>query len=215
MGSATVRALADRQGPRYQETMESVEVSAARWRPLTGGSAVWLFMAVEVVTFGMFLLAFAWGWRGDPTGYAESQALLHPISGLRGTVLLLLGSGMAWQAVLANEAGRPRATAGWMLGAAASGLAFTVNKALEYADPALAGVGLSTNGFWFAYLFLTVLHLLHVLLGVVGLPWVAWRARRGEYGPANPLTVEAAAAYWHLVDVVWVLLFPILYLMRP
>lgn len=190
--------------------MNSVE--SRRWAPLSGGVAVWVFMTVEVVTFGMFLVAFAWGWRGAPDAFAEAQAALHPHSALRGTVLLLVGSGLAYQAVCAAADGRHRATAGWLLAAAASGLAFSVNKVLEYADPALAGVTLSTNGFWFSYLFLTALHLLHVLGGVVGLPWVAWRASRGE---ASLLSVEGAAAYWHLVDVVWLLLFPTLYLMHP
>ncbi|MCK6504881.1 cytochrome c oxidase subunit 3 [Myxococcota bacterium] len=193
--------------------MQSADtLSPPRWRPLTGGTAVWVFMTVELVTFGMFLLGHAWGWRSEPDAYRQGQALLHPASGLRGTVLLLLGSGLAYQGVLAFEESRRRASAAWLLAAAAAGLAFAVNKVLEYADPALADVTLSTSTFWFGYLFLTGLHLLHVLGGVAVLPWLAWRAWQGQ---AEALTVQAGAAYWHLVDVIWVLLFPILYLMQP
>lgn len=193
----------------------SIDSPTRRWHPLTGGTAIWVFMGVELVTFGLFLLTFAWGWRGDAEAYRQGQALLHLDSGLRGTALLLLGSGLAYQAVLANAEDRPSATAGWLVGAAGTGLAFAVNKVLEYQDPALAEVTLSTSMFWFFYLFLTGLHLLHVLAGVVALPVLAWQVRRGAYGSADPLAIEAGAAYWHLVDLVWVLLFPILYAMHP
>lgn len=181
-------------------------------QPLTGGTAVWIFMAVELITFGMFLVGHAWGWRSDPDAWREGQALLHPASGLRGTLLLLVGSGLAYLGVLQHEAGRDRAAAAWLLAASATGAGFVVNKLVEYADPAMAGVSLSTSGFWFGYLFLTVLHLLHVIGAVLVLPWIAWLAWRGR---APALTVQAGASFWHLVDLVWLLLFPILYLVHP
>lgn len=178
-------------------------------------------MTVEVVTFGMFLLGHAWGWRSEGEVFRDAQALLHPGSGARGTAVLLVGSWFAYQAVLENHtatedpARRARATAGWLLGAAVAGVLFTVNKCVEYASPDLANVTLSTNAFWFSYLFLTGLHLLHVVGGVLALGWIAREASRGAYGPERALTVEAVAAYWHLVDLIWILLFPILYVMHP
>ncbi len=197
------------------EHLASADAAApVRWHPLTGGNAVWLFMGIEVATFGMFLLAHAWGWSGREEIYAASQARLHVDSAVLGTVLLLVGSGFAYQAVLAT-ARRPRAAAGWLAATALTGVAFSVNKVFEYASPELAGVTLSTNGFWFSYLFVTGLHLAHVLGGVGILAWLAARVRRGVPGPETALHVEAAAAYWHLVDVTWLLVFPILYLMHP
>lgn len=197
--------------------MEGVHANApaTRWRPLTGGSVVWVFMTVEIVTFGLFLLVFAAGWRDQREVYAAAQALLHRDSGLRGTALLLLGSGLAYGGVLQNASGKARNTSLLLVGAAITGVAFSVNKIAEYASPSLADVSLSTNDFWFAYLFLTGLHLLHVIGGVGFLVYVAARARSGAYGPTNALTIEACAAYWHLVDLVWLLVFPILYLMHP
>lgn len=182
-------------------------------RSLSGGTAVWVFMAVEVVTFGAFLVGHAWGWRGDPAGYTAAQARLHPDSAVRGTVLLLVGSWLAYEAVLANT--NRTTTHPWLFGAAAAGTAFCLNKLVEYASPSLDGVSLSSGGFWFGYLFLTVLHLLHVAGGAVALTVLGVRARAGAYGPGNRLPVEAGAAYYHLVDLIWILLFPILYLMRP
>ncbi len=185
-----------------------------RWQPLTGGTAVWIFMAVEVVTFGMFLLYHAYSWRGEASIYLESQALLHPDSAALGTTLLLLGSWAAYQGVLACEAHRHRVGARWFAGTTLSGLLFSANKLLEYGD--LEGITLSTNGFWFSYLFLTGLHLLHVIGGVIGFAWLAVTVHRQAPGSdENLLTVQSGAAYWHLIDVVWLLLFPILYLMHP
>ncbi len=183
------------------------------WKPLTGGTAVWIFMSVEVLTFGLFMLGHAWGWRTHPQVFAESQALLHVDSGVRGTAILLTGSWFAYQGVLASAQDRSRASARWLAAGAAAGVLFTANKLVEYASPALADVTLSTNAFWFSYLFLTGLHLIHVIGGVAFLSWLALRAARQR--PADPLLVESGAAYWHLVDVVWVLLFPVLYVMHP
>ena len=176
---------------------------------------MWVFMSVEVVTFGLFLLGHAWSWRGDPVAFAASQAMLHPASGVRGTFFLLLGSGLAYQGVLAQQANRRSASAKWMALAATAGSLFCINKVIEYADPALAEVTLSTNAFWFSYLFLTGLHLFHVVGGVIVLGWLAWRAGWSASGPVELGTAEAGAAYWHLVDIIWVLLFPIIYLMHP
>jgi cytochrome c oxidase subunit 3 len=60
----------------------------------------------------------------------------------------------------------------------------------------------------------TGLHFLHVLAGVGFLVPTAWRAARGAYGPESPTTVEAVAVFWHLVDLIWILLFPLFYLVR-
>lgn len=181
-------------------------------RALTGGSAVWIFMSVEVLTFGLFLLGHAWRWREQPQVFAASQALLHPESGARGTVILLLGSWCAYQAVLAHGGGRSPRCAWWLVAAAASGVAFSANKIVEYQSPELAAATLSTDAFMFSYLFLTQLHLLHVIGGVLLLSWLALRARAGA---ASLRYVQAGATCWHLIDVIWLLLFPTLYLMHP
>ncbi len=185
----------------------------ARWHPLTGGAAVWIFMAVEVVTFGLFLLGHAWGWRSEPEVFAQAQALLHPGSAVRGTALLVGGSWLAYQAVLRREGEPAMDVSRALAGAAGLGVLFTLNKIAEYAS--LGGVNLSTNAFWFSYLFLTFLHLLHVIAGIGFFAWLAWKCRGGAPAPDDPISVEAAAAYWHLVDLIWVLLFPLLYLLHP
>ncbi|MCB9743900.1 MAG: cytochrome c oxidase subunit 3 [Alphaproteobacteria bacterium] len=186
-----------------------------RWQPLTGGSAIWIFMTVEVVTFGGFLLWHAATWRSQPEVFAAAQAHLDLGSGVLGTVLLLLGSWAAYQGVLSNARGYHQETAGWLLAASLGGVAFTVNKIWEWIPHWDEGLTLSSDAFWFTYFFLTQLHVMHVIPGVVILAVLAWRSAHGAYGPENALSVEAGAAYWHLVDVIWILLFTIVYAMHP
>lgn len=177
-------------------------------------------MCIEVGTFSMFLLHYSYSWSGNAPVYLASQARLHIDSATFGTLLLLLGSWAAYQGVLAHEDRRPRAGAIWFLGTTISGIAFSANKIYEYAG--LGDITLSTNGFWFSYLFLTALHLLHVLIGVGAFTWMALRAWRRDAkndtfstDGGSSTVYQTGAAYWHLVDVIWLLLFPMLYLMHP
>ncbi len=181
---------------------------------LTGGTALWIFMTVEVLTFALFLLVHAWGWRSEPEVYRAGQAMLHVNSAIVGTVLLLLGSGFAYQGVLAHGAGKNREPALWFAAGALAGIGFCINKIIEYSSPELAGVTLSTSSFWFSYLFVTGMHLLHVLGGIGFFGWYVVRLWRHSWSKDDSLGVEAVAAYWHLVDVIWILILPIIYVMQ-
>lgn len=184
-----------------------------RWAPLTGGPTIWVVMAVEVMTFGLFLIAFAAQWGDQPIVYRASQLQLHPESALVGTGWLLTGSWTAYRAVLALERGQRATSARWLQATGWLGALFSVHKLWDYSH--LEGVGLSTNSFWFTYLFLTGLHLLHVMVGAVVFLWLGRQLVGPGLGDDELLHTQSAAVYWHLVDVVWLLLFPILYLMHP
>lgn len=180
------------------------------WSRLPGGAVVWVIVTVELVTFAMFFGAFAWSFRDEPDVFRASQALLHPTSAAINTAILLTGSWFVARA--ANVIHHNRDTQKhrpWLIATALSGVVFSAVKILEYRDIFGHGVNLSTNLFWFFYLFMTVLHLIHVWIGVGICGVVAHKAQR-DTPPAE--TVEAAATYWHLVDLIWLLLFPLLYL---
>ena len=191
-----------------------MNLSSEGERELSGGLVIWLFVVVELLTFGLFFLAFAVSRRADPEVFLAGQAQLHPLLGAINTGVLLSGGWLAARGVLSNRAGDRRRTALCLAGAAVSGLLFMVIKISEYLDVFEAGVSLSTNSFWFFYLFVTGLHFLHVLAGVGFLIPTAWRARRGAYDGESASTVEAVAVFWHLVDLIWIFLFPLIYLAR-
>jgi nitric oxide reductase NorE protein len=183
-------------------------------RELPGGTVIWLFVAIELLTFGLFFVGFAAARRADPAAFSAGQSQLHPLLGAINTCVLLTGGWLAASGVLANRRAEAPTTSACLWAAAASGVAFMAIKLHEYAGILGAGVTLSTSTFWFLYLFVTGLHFLHVLAGVGFLVPTAWRAAKGAYGPAEATTVEAVAVFWHLVDLIWVFLFPLFYLAR-
>lgn len=187
---------------------------AGRERELPGGVVLWLFVAVELLTFGLFFFTFALGRRVDPASFAAGQAELHPLLGMLNTCVLLTGGWLAAYGVLAHRRGRAGVVSTCFWGAAASGLVFMAIKLFEYVEVLGNGITFSTSNFWFHYLFVTGLHFLHVLAGVGFLVPTAWRAGRDAYGPEDSLTIEAVAVFWHLVDLIWVFLFPLFYLVR-
>jgi len=183
-------------------------------RELVGGTVLWLFVAIELLTFGLFFVAFAAARRADPAAFDAGQAQLHPFIAAVNTCVLLTGGWLAARGTLANRCDEPRAASVYLWGAAASGVLFIAIKSYEYAGVFAAGITLSTSPFWFLYLFVTGFHFMHVLAGVGFLVPTAWRASQGAYGSAAPLAVDAVAVFWHLVDLIWVFLFPLFYLVR-
>ena len=178
-----------------------------------GGLVIWIFVAVELLTFGAFLAAFADGFRQEPLLFGTSQQLLHPLRGAINTAVLLTGSWLVARATVSD----PRTSPRWLFAAGMSGVVFSAIKISEYVDVFSAGISMSTNAFWFYYLFLTFMHLLHVVFGVGAMFWLTLRAsrahREGSFSSFVP-SLEAGAVYWHLVDLIWIVLFPTIYLMH-
>lgn len=180
---------------------------------LPGGSLIWVVFLIEMLTFALFFFGFAWTGRSEPSLFVASQALLHPNSGTFNTLVLLSGSWMVARAV--HETRKQRAVSLWLFGTALTGLIFLGVKLTEYGDIFAKHIRLSTNAFWFYYLFLTILHNLHVLLGVYFLVFLGYKFRNMQVlKPEDCHTLEAVAIYWHLVDLIWVFLFPLLYFTR-
>jgi nitric oxide reductase NorE protein len=183
-------------------------------RELSGGTVIWLFVAIELLTFGLFFVAFAAARRSDPLSFAAGQDQLHPFLGALNTCVLLTGGWLVARGALANRREEARTASACLWGAAATGVIFMAIKLHEYSGVLGAGISLSTSPFWFYYLFVTGLHFLHVLAGVGFLVPTARRAARGAYGSANPEPLEAVGVFWHLVDMIWIFLFPLFYLAR-
>ena len=173
-----------------------------------GKIAIWWFLASEIMTFGG-LIASDVVMRLGGDGWAEASAHLHVTLAAVNTVVLLTSSFTVVQAFVALERGDERAFRLHMVLTILAGLAFLGLKAVEYTTEIRAGFTPSTGIFWSFYYTMTGMHALHVLGGVVvnGIVLVTEGA-----GVKNPHRVELAGLYWHFVDVVWIFLFPLLYL---
>lgn len=130
-----------------------------------------------------------------------------------GNTLVLLTSG--YLVVLANGAydrGERRGATKLLVGAIALGAVFVAVKGLEYRDKLAHGFTTGVNTFFDFYWVLTAFHLFHVILGILVLAYMAPKIGKGEAFAAADFNIKTGSALWHMCDLIWVLLFPILYL---
>ena len=183
-------------------------------RELPGDLAMWCFILAELLVFGIFFLVYAFTRANNVELFNASQLTLDRTSGLINTVLLITSSYFVVRAVESIRHDRHQSCARWLAAAMVCGGGFLVLKLIEFAAKIEAGISMSTNIFYMFYLFLGFFHFMHVVLGMVILGAVALRARRGGYSAHNHAGVETGASYWHMVDLVWIVLFPLIYVLH-
>lgn len=183
-------------------------------RRLPGDLFIWYIILLEGATFGVLFLAFAFTRLWHLELFNESQQRLDVSAGALNTALLLTASWCVARAVLAVRAGRRRPGLAWLGAGILGGVGFVVFKLLEYAEKGAEGIGLSTNLFFDFYFILTGFHLLHVLSGLLALGMCGLGLLRQQRSALNPHALETAAAFWHLVDLLWLVLFPLVYVLR-
>lgn len=189
---------------------------------LPGDLAVWVFIAAELLVFGVFFAAYGVTRSHHVALFNAQQAELNTLAGAVNTLLLLSGSYGVAQAVGAARREAYGVAARWLLAGLGTGIGFLVIKGGEYADKLAAGITLSTSPFYMFYLSLTFFHFLHVLAGVIvlALLFVQMRGQQGRQargerpGATHLNTLESGAAYWHMVDLVWIVLFPLVYVLH-
>ena len=180
-----------------------------------GDLAIWFFILAELLAFAVFFAAYAFARASDVALFNEMQQQVNRNLGALNTVFLITASWCVARAVAAvTQDGAHRLGSRWLLGAIFCGGGFLVVKMFEYSAKFGAGISLSTNTFWMFYLSLTFFHFMHVILGMVILTVLWMQTRKGCYGPGNANGLESGAAYWHMVDLVWIVLFPLVYVMR-
>ncbi|MDF2584960.1 MAG: heme/copper-type cytochrome/quinol oxidase, subunit 3 [Mycobacterium sp.] len=184
----------------------------ARRNHISGESSMWFFVIGDLIIFGAYFVAYVYYRGRQPELFLESQARLNLDIGAANTIVLLTSSLFVALGTAAARSGKTADGARLFGIALALGATFPVLKVFEYAPEIVAGVTPGTNLFFMYYFVMTGLHLCHVMLGLVILSFVIRNLR----GPAAPKIsfVETAATYWHMVDVLWLVLFALLYVMR-
>lgn len=181
---------------------------------LAGDGVVWLLVLAELLTFGLLFVSFAVArWR-EPTVFAQGQAALSLHTGALNTLLLVAASWAAVRAVRCFESDEGRPGARWLLAALAGAIGFLVVKTLEFAGKVQAGFDWATDSFTLLYTLLTGFHYLHVLVGAIVFAVLWLKARAGAYGHANHMAPASGAVFWHMVDLLWMVLFPLVYVIR-
>jgi cytochrome c oxidase subunit 3 len=194
-----------------------------------GTLGMWVFLATEVMVFGALFTGYAAYRAIYPEAFAAASGHLNVLIGGVNTLVLLTSSLTMALAVHAVQVGQRRMLVGCLVLTAVLGAAFMVLKAVEYYTdyvdrlvPGLAfeprqwtELGVSPDQvqlFLLFYYLMTGLHALHLTIGIVVLIVLAVLARRGSFSPEYYSPVEVSGLYWHFVDVVWIFLLPLLYL---
>lgn len=206
------------QGPPHVHHMDSVTAYHS------AKLGMWLFLATEVLLFGGLFAAFAFfRWKYLDVFHHASQQLSVP-AGAFNTCVLLVSSFFAAIAVDAAQHGDNKKVVRNISVTLVCAVVFLVVKYFEYTGKYHHGIFPGTeywgsndfkqhySAFFFLYYCMTGLHALHVVIGMGILIWVMKLARKGRFGKDYYTPVEVGALYWHLVDLIWIYLFPLLYL---
>jgi nitric oxide reductase NorE protein len=188
-----------------------------RIRRVPGESGIWIFILLDMMIFAEMFGIFAWYRAQNRDIFQSSQLAVNPVFGLVYTLLLLTSS---WCIVMAVSAVRRRlfeTASRFVQWGFALGAAFVAIKFIEYGQKLHAGITPVTNEFFMFYFVMTIVHLLHVSVGLGVLLYMRNQVRGLQHSAVRPerspmRMIEASAVYWHMVDLLWVILFALFYL---
>ena len=182
-------------------------------RRLPGVEGFWVFIAGDLSIFTILFGAFLVHRSADPAGYEAARHVLNWTHGGINTLLLLTSSWAVAKSLICARTGDAIGARRALAFGIGFGVAFVGSKAFEYAAEIGAGHTPGDNQFLADYFMITGIHLFHVVVGCLLLTAFHLRWRRGVE-PARLTGFESVACFWHLVDFLWVLIFPLLYLAR-
>ena len=185
---------------------------------------MWVFLVTEIMFFGGLFAAYLVYRTAHYDAWVIGSEHMNFWLGTINTVILLCSSLLVALAVHAVQVGQNRMCAIYLWIASAMGVAFLALKGIEYhahfVEGAVPGAlwklavpdPRAVQMFFYIYFVMTGLHALHVTIGVALLAVIGWHAARGRYSPVYYSPVHVSGLYWHFVDVVWIFLYPLLYL---
>lgn len=181
---------------------------------LPGVEGIWVFVAADMVFFGVLFFSFMVERSKDVALFESSRQALNADFGGINTLILLTSSWCVVRAVSCAKQNKLAQLPHWLMAAFTCGLAFWVSKIIEYSQKISVGLTPMSNDFFMLYYSLTGIHLLHVTAGTVML-FIFWReARTNSFSNDQFIRLESGAIYWHMVDLLWIFMFPLIYLLR-
>lgn len=173
----------------------------------------WSFLASEIMLFGGLISAYVILRSGSAHMVVPPRSMMGIPLATFNTFALITSSVTMVLALAAIQEGNIARFQRWLLCTIGGGVIFLCVKAYEYQHKWEEGITISSNLFGSFYYTLTGLHVVHVTGGLFLMAYLLWAGTRGEFTPESHDRVECAGLYWHFVDLVWVILFPILYLL--
>ena len=195
----------------------------------TAKLGMWLFLATEILLFGGLFVGFGMMQGRYPQEFLEAHEHLKRWQGALNTVVLLFSSFTMVMAVDAAKTNKRQKSVTYLFVTIVCACIFLVVKYFEYAHKFeegwlpgkfYHGTGDAIPGshgyatFFAFYFMMTGLHGIHILVGIGLLSWILFRARKGEFSNAYYTPVDLVGLYWHIVDLIWIYLFPLYYLIQ-
>lgn len=177
-----------------------------------GQPAMWFFVIGDLWIFTCYFACYMFDRGQNPEAFLRGQQMLSQGIGAFNTILLLTSSLLVAFCVQAVRAGAIAQAKRWLLLGGGCGVAFLLIKAAEWYIKISAGLPAGADDFFVYYFMFTGLHFLHVSLGLVILTLVFRELKTVK--PPQTAFVESGATYWHMVDLLWIIIFALLYLMR-
>jgi len=184
-------------------------------KKLPGDLAMWFFILAELTVFAIFFIGFAIAENLNLAMFAQGKAQLHKVVGLLNTIALITSSYFVAISLHAMRGNNDKQVVTRLILALMFAAVYIVLKLWEYQALFAQGIDIETNTFFTLYFLITAFHFMHILLGMVILLYMAINVYQGKYrDPASENEFsgfESGACYWHMVDLLWIILFPLIY----
>ncbi len=181
---------------------------------IPGNKAMWVGIYCELTEFGLMFLVYFIARAHHPEAFSAGPQKLSLLAGTAITLIMITSSYFVARAIHAIRGNRIRLSLRWLAAALVTGIAYPVVKVFEVRWNVAHGLDGGGDVFQMAYYYLTFNHLVHVSWGLLGLAWVMVRTRLGAYSADKYDGLEAFACYWHATDLIWLMIFPLLYVLR-
>lgn len=181
---------------------------------IPGSMAIWFAILAEMSEFAIMFVVYFLAKVHNPELFYEGPTRLNTLAGTTNTLIMLTSSFFVVRAVMAIRNNKPKQSANWLWGAVACGVAYLIIKVIEYQWNTAQGLATETNIFYGVYYYVTFNHFLHVGWGSAGLIWVIYRINTGIYTSNEHEGLINMAVYWHMIDLAWITIFPLLYVIR-
>ena len=179
-----------------------------------GNGAIWVGILSEMSEFALFFVIYFLAKVHNPELFNIGPTQLNTTAGTLNTLVLIASSYFVAKAMSCIRRNELKRCEYWLWLAVGCAVAYLGIKWWEYEWNTAQGFDSETNAFFTIYYYMTFNHFLHVGWAGAAIVWVALRLRRGYYDADNHEGLEAVCVYWHMIDLAWILIFPLLYVMR-
>jgi cytochrome c oxidase subunit 3 len=181
---------------------------------IPGNKGIWVGILSEMTEFALLFGVYFIARAHFQEAFRDGPLQLNILAGTFNTLLMISGSYLVANAVIAIRKNHQSASVRWLCLALVAACGYFVTKYFELQWNESQGITGRTNAFFTVYYYLTFTHMVHVLWGIIGMLWIIARTQGGAYSPQDHEGMESFASYWHATDLAWLVIFPLLYLLR-